>query len=100
MVKHIVFWKLKDFALGNDKKANALLVKEKLEDLNGKIPGLLKLEIGIDFVNGDMSGDVALYSEFNTREDLDFYQEHPLHKAVQSFVLEVRSSRMVVDYEI
>lgn len=100
MVKHIVFWKLKEFALGNDKKANALLIKEKLEDLNGKIPGLLKLEIGIDFVNGDMSGDVALYSEFNNREDLDFYQEHPLHKAVQSFVLEVRSSRMVVDYEI
>jgi len=100
MVKHIVFWKLKDTALGNDKRANALLIKEKLEDLNGKIPGLLKLEIGIDFVNGDMSGDVALYSEFNSREDLDFYQEHPLHKAVQSFVLEVRSSRMVVDYEI
>jgi len=100
MVKHIVFWKLKDNALGNDKRENALLIKEKLEDLNGKITGLLKLEIGIDFVNGDMSGDVALYSEFNSREDLDFYQEHPLHKAVQSFVLEVRSSRMVVDYEI
>lgn len=100
MIKHIVFWKLREEALGNDKATNAQLIKEKLEALNGRIEGLLKLEIGIDFVHGSMSGDVALYSEFATKEDLDFYQEHPLHKAVQSFVIEVRSDRMVVDYEI
>ena len=35
MIKHIVFWNLKDDALGNDKATNALLVKEKLEALNG-----------------------------------------------------------------
>ena len=100
MIKHIVFWKLKDEALGNDKATNALLIKEKLEALNGQIEGLLKLEIGIDFVGGPMSGDVALYSEFATKEDLDFYQAHPKHKAVQGFVMEVRSDRMVVDYEV
>lgn len=100
MIKHIVFWKLKDEALGNDKATNALLIKEKLEALNGQIEGLLKLEIGIDFVGGAMSGDVALYSEFATKADLDFYQEHPKHKAVQAFVMDVRSERMVVDYEI
>jgi len=100
MIKHIVFWKLKDEALGNDKATNALIIKEKLEGLNGQIEGLLKLEIGIDFVSGPMSGDVALYSEFASKEALEFYQEHPKHKAVQSFVTEVRSDRMVVDYEI
>lgn len=100
MIKHIVFWKLKDEALGNDKATNALIIKEKLEALNGQIEGLLKLEIGIDFVNGPMSGDVALYSEFATKADLDFYQQHPKHKTVQAFVMDVRSDRMVVDYEI
>ena len=74
--------------------------KEKLEALNGQIEGLLKLEVGIDFVGGTMSGDVALYSEFATKADLDFYQVHPKHKAVQAFVTDVRSDRMVVDYEM
>jgi hypothetical protein len=100
MIKHIVFWNLKDEALGNDKATNALLVKEKLEALNGQIEGLLKLEVGLDFAKGDMSYDLALYSEFATKEDLDFYQQHPKHKAVQDFVKEVRSSRAVVDYVV
>jgi len=100
MIKHIVFWKLKEEALGNDKATNARLIKEKLESLNGQILGLLKLEVGIDYVHGAASGDVALYSEFDSREALDDYQVHPKHKAVQAFVAEVRTDRMVVDYEI
>jgi Stress responsive A/B Barrel Domain len=100
MIKHIVFWKLKDEANGNDKSTNALLIKEKLEALNGQIPGLLKLEVGVDFSNSEMSADVALYSEFASKEDLEFYQQHPKHKLVQSFVGEVRTARQVVDFEI
>jgi hypothetical protein len=100
MIKHIVFWNLKDEALGNEKVKNALLIKEKLEALNGEIAGLLKLEVGIDFAHGDMSGDLALYSEFESKEALDNYQVHPKHVAVQAFVKEVRSGRMVVDYEV
>ena len=73
MVKHIVFWNLKDEALGNDKAKNALLIKEKLEALNGQIEGLIKLEIGLDFAKGEMSTDIALYSEFESREALDYY---------------------------
>ncbi|MDR2938413.1 MAG: Dabb family protein, partial [Prevotellaceae bacterium] len=57
MVKHIVTWKLKEAAAGSDKASNAQLAKEKLEALNGKIPGLLKLEVGIDFMHGETSGD-------------------------------------------
>jgi hypothetical protein len=100
MIKHIVFWKLKEEALGNDKATNARLIKEKLEALNGQIEGLLTLEVGIDFVGGDQSSDVVLYSEFPSKEALNYYQEHPKHKEVQGFVLEVRSERRVVDYEV
>lgn len=100
MIKHIVFWKLKDQANGNDKATNALLIKEKLEALNGQIPGLLKLEVGVDFSNSEMSADVALYSEFATKKDLEAYQQHPKHKAVQAFVGEVRTARQVADYEV
>ena len=99
MVKHIVFWKLKDEAAGNNKAANAQLIKEKLENLNGKIDGLIKVEVGIDFL-GEGNYDVALYSELDTKEALDTYQNHPLHQAVLPFVREVVSDRKAIDFEI
>ncbi len=100
MVKHIVFWKLKDEANGNNKVANAQLIKEKLEDLNGKIEGLVKVEVGINFLDSPANYDVAVYSEVASKEALDFYQNHPLHQAVLPFVREVVSGRIAVDYEI
>jgi len=98
LVKHIVIWKLKDSAVGNDKATNAQLVKEKLEALNGKIPGLLKVEVGIDFLRTDSSGDVVLYSELESKEALVAYQEHPLHKEVGIFIREVVSARTSADF--
>lgn len=99
MIKHIVFWKLKDEAHGNDKATNAQLIKEKLENLNGKIDGLLKLEVGIDFL-GNGNYDVALYSEVESRNALDFYQKHPLHQSLLPFVREAVCDRKAVDYEV
>lgn len=99
MVKHIVFWKLKEQANGNDKTTNAQLIKEKLEALNGKIEGLIKVEVGLDFI-GNGNFDVALYSELVSPEALDTYQKHPLHQAVLPFVREVVEDRKAVDYQI
>jgi hypothetical protein len=100
MIKHIVMWRLKEHAEGNDKAVNARLVKEKLEALRGRIPGMLKVEVGIDFSATDASADVVLYSEFESREALDGYQAHPEHEALKPFVSAVRVSRQLVDYEI
>ncbi|HUI29796.1 MAG TPA: Dabb family protein [Candidatus Acidoferrales bacterium] len=99
MVKHIVMWKLKEQAHGNSKMVNARLIKEKLESLNGKIPGMLKLEVGADFSGTNDSFDVALYSEFKSKDDLNNYQNHPEHRAIMPFVAEAREERRVVDYE-
>lgn len=100
MIKHIVFWKLHEEANGMTKHENALIIKQKLEDLQGKIEGLLKIEVGIDFLHSSESADVVLYSEFSSKEALDYYQSHPLHKAVMPFIAAARSERRVVDYEI
>jgi hypothetical protein len=100
MIKHIVVWRLKDNAHGNTKVKNAALIKEKLESLPAKIPCILKMEIGIDFSNTDSSGDIVLYSEFESKQDLDNYQTHPEHKAIMPFITEARSERRMVDYEI
>jgi heme-degrading monooxygenase HmoA len=99
MVKHIVMWRLKDEAQGQNRKENAQQLKTRLEALAGKIPGLRKFEVGFDFSNTPDSSDAVLYSEFDSKEALAAYQEHPQHKAVQAFVKEIRLERRIVDYE-
>lgn len=93
MVKHIVMWKLKD-------KADAAEIKGRLEALNGRIPGLIRLEAGIDFLESEQSADLALYAELENREALDAYQNHAEHLAVVPLVKAAAVSRTVVDYEL
>ena len=100
MIKHIVMWKLLEQAEGNSKVENARLAKVRLEALNGKVPGLLKLEVGMDFSCSDSSFDLILYSEFEDRAALERYQQHPEHQAVFPFMKAIRSERAVVDYEV
>ncbi|HVN48196.1 MAG TPA: Dabb family protein [Bacteroidota bacterium] len=100
MIKHIVVWKLKNFAEGGSKQKNALKVKELLESMHGKIPGLHHIEVGINFTNEENAGDIVLYSELDSREALDAYQNHPAHVAVKDFIKNVRSERQVIDYEV
>ena len=100
MIKHIVFWKLKAEAHGQPAAENARAIKAKLEALQGRIPGLLKIEVGIDFSRSDSSCDLALYSELESRGALEAYQVHPDHKALMPFIAEARSERRVVDYEV
>ena len=100
MIKHIVMWKLKTQANGIFKKENMALMKERLEALNGKIPGMIRLEVGSDFSAGRDSYDIVLYSEFETRNDLTSYLNHPEHKKIMPFVAEVREDRKSVDYEV
>ena len=100
MIKHIVMWKLKEHAEGNDKQANAILVKEKLEAMNDLVPGMIKLEVGIDLGADTKANDVVLYSEFENEEALAAYQAHPEHKAVFPFIGAVRETRNAIDYII
>jgi hypothetical protein len=93
-------WRLKENARGNTKQQNALLIKQRVESLKGKIDGLLKIEIGMDFSDTSSSADIALYSEFAGREQLDLYQKHPDHLAIVSLINETCEDRRIVDYEI
>ena len=47
MVKHIVMFKLKDFAEGANKKENALKIKSSLEGLKSKIKEVKYIEVGL-----------------------------------------------------
>lgn len=92
MIKHIVMWRLKD-------KADAPGIKQQLEGMRGKIPGLLALEVGFNFAAGTPA-DLALYSEFEDRAALERYADHPVHLPVKQFVAALVAERWVVDYEV
>jgi hypothetical protein len=91
MVKHIVLWRLKN-------KADVARVKQELEGMRGKIPGLLSLEVGVNFAEGSPV-DVGLYTEFVDRAALDAYAEHPVHLPVKQSVGALVADRWVLDYE-
>ncbi len=97
MVKHIVLWRLQPEP---SVRANAARVKALLEGMAGRIPGLLKIEVGLNFLADEHAADVALYSEFTDRAALEVYQSHPVHEAVKPAVRELTRERRVVDYEV
>ncbi|UOO38320.1 Dabb family protein [Oscillospiraceae bacterium CM] len=100
MIKHIVMWHLKETANSKSKTENAKAIKEQLEALRGKIPGMVTIEVGLDFSQTVDSADIILYSEFESKAALDAYQKHPAHEAVKPLVQEASTKRTVVDCEL
>ncbi|MBE6689279.1 MAG: Dabb family protein [Ruminococcaceae bacterium] len=98
MLKHIVVWKFADSANGKTKADHLSFVKDSLYALVDKIPQIKKMEIGIDISGTDMSGDMVLITEFENKDDLKIYAEHPEHVKVAQYVRQVTVSRTVVDF--
>jgi phosphoenolpyruvate carboxylase len=99
MIKHIVLWKLKEHAEGKSKAENARMLKRELESLPSAIPVIRKFEVGINFNPASDAHDLALVSEFATKEDLNTYQNHAEHQRVAGILKRLRETRIVVDYE-
>lgn len=98
MLKHIVMWKLEEFAEGKSKAENAQWMKEHLEALVGVIPQIKSLEVGVNVNKSDAAYDAVLVSVFESEEDLNAYQHHPEHVKVSSYCNKIRISRVVADY--
>ncbi len=99
MIIHIVMFTLKDFAEGKTKSENLMIMKEKLESLTGSIDLIRKIEVGLNINSSPAAYDIALYSEFDSAEDLNAYQIHPEHRKVSEFIGSISDKRVVADYE-
>ena len=99
MVKHIVLFKLKDEASADEKLAAMNDFKKAIEALPAKIPVIRKIEVGLN-INPAETWSIALYSEFDTLDDVKFYAAHPDHVAAGKLIAEVKESRACVDYEV
>ncbi len=100
MIKHIVMWTLKDEAEGGTAAENGIKMKQILENLSGKIKELKHIEVSVDVFAAIPDCNVVLYSEFESKDDLDAYQVNPLHQECVAFIKQVVSSRNMIDYVI
>ncbi len=99
MVKHIVLFKLKDEVAADERLAAARRFKEAIEALPAKIPSIRKIEVGLN-INPSETWTIALYSEFDSLDDVKAYSVHPEHLAAGKLIAPVRESRACVDYEL
>lgn len=98
MVKHIVLFKLKEELPATEKQAVMNQFKEAIEALPAKISVIRKIEVGLN-VNPAEAWDIALYSEFDSLEDVKTYAVHPNHVAAGKLLADVKLNRACVDYE-
>jgi hypothetical protein len=75
MFTHVVFFKLKERTDANMQKAKNILL-----NMEGKIPQLKYLEVGVDVVNSERSYDIILITRFDSFEAMSEYQVHPYHQ--------------------
>lgn len=81
MVKHVILWQLKDELSAEEKSAVKAGIKEGLESLSGKIPGLVDIHVNIDALPSS-NADLMLDTTFESAEALKGYSTHPAHVAV------------------
>lgn len=101
MVKHIVMWNfVEDLDENGSTRAEAgAKVKELLEGLKDKVPGVVDLSVVINEM-GSSNRDIALISTFENEDALKNYQSHPEHVAAGQYIRSVTCSRACLDYEV
>ena len=100
MVKHIILWTLKDELSAEEKEQVKLGIKEGLEGLAGKIPGMVDIKVNINGL-ASSNADLMLDSTFENEEALKGYAVHPDHVAVaDGKVRPYTKIRSCLDFEV
>ena len=100
MVKHVILWKLKEEFSASEKETIKNGIKEGLESLQGKIPGLVDIKVNINGLSSS-TADLMLDSTFEDEAALKGYSVHPEHVAVaDSKVRPYTAVRSCLDYEV
>lgn len=100
MVKHIILWTLKSDYTNEEKNEIKKGIKEGLEGLLGKIPGLIDIKVQTEHLPSS-NADLMLDSSFESIEALKGYAVHPLHVEVaDGKVRPYTAVRSCLDYEV
>ena len=95
MITHIVLFKLSD-----PKPEIIAATRDLLLSMDGKVPQLRHLEVGVDLVRSERSYDLALVTKFDSLDELKSYQVDPYHAGtILPHMRSVCSAIVAVDYE-
>lgn len=96
MIKHIVCFKLADPAPANCQKA-----AEVLRSMDGNVPLLRGIEVGVDELRSGRSYDVILQVLLDDMAALDAYQQDPYHcGVVKEHMHAVAENSIAMDYTV
>ncbi len=99
MVKHVILWTLKEEFTEAQKNEIKAGIKEGLESLAGKIPGLIEIHVNTNGL-ASSNADVMLDSTFEDEAALKGYSVHPEHVAVANTkVRPYTATRTCMDWE-
>jgi hypothetical protein len=94
MLTHVVLFRLKDRSAESVARA-----ADVLRSLQGNVPNLRALEVGVNIVESDRAYDLALFTRFDSLAAMQEYQVHPNHVRVSDYMRSVMESAVSVDYE-
>ena len=101
MIKHVILWTLNPSLSEEEKTAVKTGIKEGLEGLVGKVPGLVAAKVYIEGRLASSNADMMLDSTLESEEALKNYAVHPDHVAVaDTKVLPYTVLRSCLDFEI
>ncbi len=95
MIRHTVLWRFKRECEFTPMES-ARYMKEHLEALPGRIPGMLSAKVSFS-CKEDAEWDAMLVSDFESYDALKAYKEHPLHVPIRSWCKEHREARTAFD---
>lgn len=90
---HVVLFKLKDRSPEAVERTAAVL-----RSMEGNIPQLRGIEVGVNVVPSPRAYDIALITRFDSLADMEAYQVHPFHQGVLAHMREVMESAVAVDF--
>ena len=100
MVKHIILWTLKDTLSEEEKRNVKAGIKEGLEGLAGRIPGMLQIRVQTEKLESS-NADLMLDSSFESEEALKGYAVQAADvKVADEKVRSYRAVRSCLDFEV
>lgn len=99
MIKHIVLFRILDYASPTDKNNKARQIKQSFGNLKTKIDGIIDFKTAVNSGKNPSAYDVCIDATFASWEDLEQYAQHPEHvKAIAENKI-IAKEKAVIDYE-
>ena len=91
MLTHVVCLKFPD-------PADAPEVARRLSAMEGRIPSMKGIEVGLDIVRSGRSYDLVLITRHDDLAGMEAYQVHPVHQEVLAFIRSTGPASVAVDF--